>query len=101
MSWDQTYSHTFLIALDEWGAAVFFNRLNFTISTMCRLVRDGQDAPLKLNRWQRAFLKWLEPRLSESHCAAALQADLERLKTGVILLASDPDQARALLAQLS
>lgn len=86
MSWDQTYSHTFLIALDEWGAAVFFNRLGLTISTLACLVRDGKDGPLKLSPWQRSFLRWLGPRLTTAHCAAALKADLARAQVNVALL---------------
>lgn len=86
MTWAGTYSETFLLALDEWASAVFFGRLGLTISTLCRLVKEDKHGPLKLADWQIRFLRWLEPRLSEAHCTAALASDLARSKLNVTLL---------------
>lgn len=83
MTWDQTYSHDFLLALDLWAAAVFFGVFGVTLSTLSGMVRDGTDGPFKLRRWQRSFLRWLEPRLGRAHVAAALKAD--RGRAGLVL----------------
>jgi hypothetical protein len=80
MSWSDTYSHEFLLALDLWAAAVFFNRPGITISSMSGLVRDRKDAPLELHGWQIAFLLWLAPRLSKRHTDAARAADMARAR---------------------
>ena len=77
------YWLTLLIALDQWCAAVLFNRPDLTISAMCWAVRTGVDGPLKLSPFQRAvlmrtgnLLEWVNP----GHCESARQADLERAK---------------------
>lgn len=88
MSWDQTYSHDFLIAFDLWAAGVFFGVRGLTVSTLSGLVRDGKDAPFKLHQWQRSFLRWLEPRLSRTHVDAALKTDRE---WATWVLANTPD----------
>lgn len=94
MTWDTTYSHDFLLALDLWAAAVFFGHFGITVSTMAGLVRDGKDGPLKLHAWQRSFLRWIEPKLSRAHCAAALLADRARatLATSLMPLPQAPSQ---------
>lgn len=92
MSWDKTYSHTLLIALDQLGAAIFFNRPDLTISTLCDLVMTGQAAPLKLALWQLEFLAWLGPklnRLQKNHCPQARLGDIQRAKSTLTLLGSD------------
>lgn len=86
MSFQGSYAHEFLLALDLWAAAVFFNRAGITISTMAGLVRDGKDGPLKLWAWQRAFLAWLEPKLSNAHCERAKAADRDRAQWVVQVL---------------
>lgn len=86
MSWDKTYSHEFLLALDLYAAGLFFNHNGITISTMAGLVRDGKDAPLKLYGWQRSFLRWLEPRLSNAHCEGAKAADIARAQLALQLM---------------
>jgi hypothetical protein len=86
MSWSGTYSHEFLLALDLWAAAVLFNRPGITISTMSGLVRDGRDRPLALHEWQRAFLRWLEPRLSRAHVEKAKAADIARAKLALEIM---------------
>lgn len=86
MSWDQTYSHNVLLALDLYCALIFFNRAGLTISTLSGLVRDGKDGPLKLWGWQRAFLRWLEPRLTRAHVDAALKADTARAQLALTLM---------------
>lgn len=83
MSWDKTYTHTVLIAADQFAAAVFFNRPDLTISTMCWMVMEGKDATLKLSKMQRAFLAWLGPQLNKywpNHCAEARDGDIKRAK---------------------
>jgi hypothetical protein len=86
MTWTNTYSHTFLLALDLWAAAVFFNRPRVTISTMACLVHDGKDAPLELQEWQRSFLRWLAPKLSTAHCRGALQSDIDHLQAALFMV---------------
>lgn len=81
MSFDNTYTHSVLIGLDMFGAALMFNRNDLTISTMCDMVMKGDDASLKLHGSQRAFLAWLGPVLNKiqaNHCAEARQGDIER-----------------------
>lgn len=98
MSWDRTYSHNVLIAVDQLGAAVIFNRLDVTISSLCRVVQlaDGGDAKfqatlasLKFAPWQVGFLRrtaraleWIQP----GHCEAARLADIDRAKAMDTLL---------------
>lgn len=81
MSFDNTYVHNVLIGLDQLGAAILFNRNDLTISTMCDMVLKGDDAPLELHGWQRAFLKWLGPVLNKiqaDHCGQARLGDEAR-----------------------
>ena len=83
MSFSKTYTHTVLIGLDQFGAAVIFNRNDLTISTMCDMVMKGNDASLELHGWQRAFLKMLGPRLNRiqaDHCGQARLGDEQRAK---------------------
>ena len=87
--WSRTYSHTLLIALDDFGAAIIFNRPDLTISTLCYLVVNGKDASLKLWRWQTAVLKWLGPwldRIQKDHMALAREGDSERAQSTIDLL---------------
>lgn len=86
MTWSQSYSHQWLLSLDLYFAGVIFNRSGITISTMAGLVRAGKDGPLKLYRWQRAFLRWLAPRLSAAHCIAAREADIGRARLALELM---------------
>jgi hypothetical protein len=74
------------LGLDYWCAATFFGHYGLTVSTMAGLVRDGKDASLKLYPWQRSFLRWLAPRLSEAHCAKALRSDIARCKQALTLM---------------
>lgn len=89
MAWDRTYSHNMLLALDMWGAAVFWNRPDITISSMCGLVmladQHAEWRPnvegLKLYRWQIAVLRFLGPilnRIQANHCQLAIYADIQR-----------------------
>lgn len=81
MSWDKTYSHTLLIALDQFAAAVIFNRPDLTISAMCWMVSSGHAESLKLYGWQRAFLAGLAPvldRIQAQHCLKAAFGDWDR-----------------------
>lgn len=86
MSWSQTWTFKLAFGLDLFGAAVIFGHFGISISTMAGLVRDGKDAPLQLRLWQRDFLRWLEPRLSNAHCEAAKAADIARAKLAVQLM---------------
>lgn len=86
MSWDKTYPHTVLIAVDQFAAAVIFNRPDLTVSTMCWMVRSGNDASLKLAGWQRLSLTLIGDGLEKfwpGHCASASQGDLDRAQLTV------------------
>jgi hypothetical protein len=90
MSWARTYSHTIAIAIDDMGAALFFNRNDITISSLCWLQRTADNgdpnicarlASLYLRTWQHSFLRhvgdaleWLSP----GHCERARIADRAR-----------------------
>lgn len=90
MSWDGTYSHNFLLALDMWAAMVVFNRPDLTVSTMCWMVASGNDQSLKLWKWQRAILVWLGPKLDKiqaHHCEGAAFADYDRAQATMNALA--------------
>jgi hypothetical protein len=90
MSWTRTYTHNVLIGLDMLGAAIFFNRNDITISSMCRLVQlYDREAPgaawcfrrLKLWKWQVTVLRWLAiflDDLQKNHCAQAFNGDARR-----------------------
>jgi hypothetical protein len=92
MSWDKTYTHTLLIALDQFAAAVIFNRPDLTISTMCWMVMTGNDAKLKLDAWQRWILVKLGPildKIQTNHCEKAKNGD--RHRAWATLIATRPD----------
>jgi hypothetical protein len=82
MSWSKTYTHTLLIALDQFAAAIIFNRPDLTISTLCWLVRPGNtDKDLKLYVWQRWALVKLGPildKIQANHCEQAKDGDRHR-----------------------
>jgi hypothetical protein len=71
---------TFWLALDYLGAALIFQKFRITISSMTWMVAEQRDAPLKLWRWQTAFLRWLGPRLGKDHREGARQFDLAGAK---------------------
>lgn len=98
MSWDNTYSHTVLLAADRAGAAVIFNEPDITISSLCWIVRQADEArfraqvmpldkvafaalaELKLYGWQLTLLRCIDSALEyfwPGHCAAARQGDLD------------------------
>ena len=90
MGFANTYLHSVLIGLDDFGAALLFNRNDVTISTMCRVVQlvDRKDPAaevvlkrLALHPAQVFFLRWVGRGLtliSRHHCAKALVGDMER-----------------------
>lgn len=82
MAWDRSYSHTVLMALDQFGGAILFNRPDLTISAMCWMVANDKETPLKLWGWQRFVL-------------ACLGALLNRIQTNHMELAREGDQERA------
>jgi hypothetical protein len=89
MSWDRTYSHTVLIAIDQFAAAIIFNRPDLTVSTMCWMVMTGNDAGLKLSPWQRWILVKLGPLLNKvqtNHCKAARDGDYARAESTLAML---------------
>lgn len=72
---------TLLYALDQFFAALLYNRPDLTISTLCWLVRANKDSPLKLNSLQRwtldvlgRGLEWMFP----GHLESAREADYAR-----------------------
>lgn len=98
MSWDRTYSHNALIAVDQFAAALIFNRPDLTISSLCRVVQlaDAGDAKyvavlagLKFSNWQVGFLsvtaRVLE-RIQAGHCEAARLGDLARTQSAASIL---------------
>ena len=93
MSWDGTYSHSVLIGLDQFAAAVIFNRNDVTVSALCRVMQLADaGAPefnarldgLKLSHWQIWLLRKLAialDRLQPGHCESARIADLVRAQS--------------------
>jgi hypothetical protein len=88
MSWEKTYSHTVLLALDRLGAALVFNEPDITISSLCWIVRYAtklkiaEDAlpKLKLAEWQKFALTWIGNGLEyfwPGHCESARQGDVQ------------------------
>lgn len=88
MSWDNTYSHTVLLAIDRLGAALLFNEPDITISSLCWIVRyattlkiaENALPVLKLAGWQRFALQWIGNGLEHfwpGHCDAARWGDLQ------------------------
>ncbi len=93
MSWSKTYAHNVLIGLDCLGAALFFNKNDVTISSMCRIVQL-YDAKAQSSAWQLrilnlhpvqvTILRWLAAFLDDlqkNHCALAVQGDLQRAES--------------------
>lgn len=83
MSWDKTYSHTLLIAADQFAAAVFFNEPDLCISTLCWCVRTPSYPiqQLKLSPWQFRVLMRIGDGLEHfwpGHCVASRQGDIDR-----------------------
>lgn len=99
MSWGKTYIHTLLIALDQFAAAVFFDRADVTISSLCRVVQladagyltwQAKLATTKFATWQisvlRVLARWLD-YIQTNHCELARQSDLARNASSLSLLA--------------
>lgn len=89
MSWGRTYSHTVLIAVDQFAAAIVFNRPDLTISSMCWMVMSGNDCTLKLSTWQRWILVKLGPvlnRIQANHCLDAAVGDYQRAARTLVTL---------------
>lgn len=91
MSWSQSYSYTLVIGLDRFGAAVFFNQPDLTISSLCWIVRT--NAPtlplLKLSTWQLLTLRWIGSGLEwlqPGHCANARASDMAASQRAADLL---------------
>lgn len=98
MSFSGTYAHTFLIALDQTGAAVLFNRNDATISSLCHLQLEtdagnadaaAKHATLNLHPWQVWFLRHVGAGLEwkwPGHCARAAAADIARAESTKAIL---------------
>lgn len=89
MSWDRTYSHNVLYGLDCFGAILFWNQPDITISSLCRLVQLNKISALKLYGWQHWILKQLAPVLNwiqTNHCELARLSDIARAKRTLALL---------------
>lgn len=101
MSFQRTYVHTVLVAIDQTAAAVLFNRDDVTISSLCGLVRR-MDAgihvagftlrvALGLRPWQLGFLRLTGTALEKfwpGHCEAAIKADIARGERAQTILAN-------------
>lgn len=93
MAWNKTYTHTLLIGLDQFAAAVIFNRPDLTISTLCYLVMAGQAWDVKLSRWQIWLLSRLGPALDwiqAGHCKQAKAGDVARAQSTLQALGGIP-----------
>lgn len=89
MSWSSTYSHTVLIAVDQFAAAVVFNRPDLTVSSMCWMVMTGNDSTLKLNKpqhWALAKLGSVLNRIQAGHCEQAAAGDTDRARSTLVSL---------------
>jgi hypothetical protein len=99
MAWEKTYVHTLLIAIDSLAAAIFFNRADVTISSLCRVVQLADAGYLtwqarltatKFAAWQisvlRVLARWLDD-IQTNHCELARQSDLARDASSLTLLA--------------
>lgn len=92
MSWNQTYSYTLAITADFLAAAVFFNRTDLCVSSLCRLVQLSdaraltapQSAVLALLApWQVSALRQIArglEKLQIGHCARSLASDVARAR---------------------
>jgi hypothetical protein len=84
-----TYVKTLALALDYWSASVFFNQKDITISSLCWMLDQGKEAPLKLSRCQRWALSKIGPWLDRhwpNHRARARYSDITRLKNALDML---------------
>jgi hypothetical protein len=83
MTWDQTYSHTLLLAIARAAAAVVFNEPDITVSGLCWIVHFGTSeevAALKLYNWQHGLLVEIGGGLEHffpGHLAATRQGDID------------------------
>lgn len=101
MAWGGTYSYRVLIGLDRLGAAVFFNRNDITISTLCGLVQLADSArpdrkrafrlvlsfglrPVQL--WLLRQLTYVLDKIQHNHCQLAVQGDLQTAQSIVDML---------------
>ena len=100
MSFQRSYVHTVLVAIDQLGAALLFNRDDTTISSLCGLTRRmdrGDKAArnliylrLALRDWQIGFLRTTGRALERfwpGHCEAAIKADIQRGQRVLAILA--------------
>lgn len=83
---NRSWVHLILIGIDDIGSIILFGQAGITISSLCWIAMAGQDAPLKLWKWQRALLLWLGARLGHDHCDQARLADYERSQAVSALL---------------
>lgn len=101
MSWDKTYSHTAVLALDRLGAALLFNEPDITISSLCWVVRYATSLRiaevalprLKLHPVQHAALRYIGNALEHfwpGHCDAARWGDLQTGQRSRDLLSDFP-----------
>lgn len=87
-----------LIAIDDSGAALFWNQNDITISALCRVVQLADSGnqefkdrlyALALWDWQVKILRELAPKLDAlepNHCELARQNDIKRAERIVRLL---------------
>ena len=84
-----SYWWTFWIAVDQFFAAILFNRGDYTISAMAGLVLHDRAEPLRLWGWQKWFLKWVGKGLNAcipNHTDNAIVADIVRASNALRVL---------------
>jgi hypothetical protein len=91
MSWSDTYTHTIALAADFFGAALFWNQQDITISSLCWMActNDPRLAGLTLYKWQTWLLLKIGPLLNDiqtNHMALARAADVARAERVLALL---------------
>lgn len=90
---NRTWVHLLLVIFDDVGAVLIFNQFGITISSLCKIAMAGNDAPLKLWRWQHSLLLWLGARLGHAHCDAAALDDVARAQGVILMLSFDTSKS--------
>lgn len=80
-----------LLAIDRAAAAIFFNRADITVSSLCWIVRGGYQ--LDVYFWQRLLLRAIGAGLelvNPGHCANARLSDIKTAQSTLKELGAPP-----------